>query len=71
MADFCRQCYIEVLGLDPEHNDMRGRVTEEQFNAGYVGNGICEGCGACEFAPDGSCLGCGKHPYVPSPEPEA
>lgn len=71
MADFCRQCYSEVLGLDPERNDMAGKITEEQYQQGYVGIGICEGCGGGEFGPDGTCLGCeiGGHPHIESPSP--
>lgn len=62
MADFCRQCCVEVLGLPPEKNDLQGLVTAEDFAKGYFALAICEGCSGGAFAPDGSCLGCKLHP---------
>jgi hypothetical protein len=67
VADFCKQCSEEFLGFK-DRNDMSGKITEEQFQAGYVGTGLCEGCGGGEFAPDGTCLGgCMKHEAIESP----
>lgn len=54
MADFCKQC-AKRLGF--ETNDFEGGVTKEQFEAGWVATGLCEGCGGGEFDYEGNCMG--------------
>ena len=53
MADFCKDCSIEVFGVDCE--DFAGVTTKEQYDGG---NGsamvvLCEGCGVIAVDPDG------------------
>jgi len=42
MADFCKDCYPSIWG--EQGNDFVGLITKEQFDAGFVGFGLCEGC---------------------------
>lgn len=55
MSDFCRQCNLEIFDVD--ESDFAGMITEEQFKAGWVAVGICEGCGGGEFDYEGYCTG--------------
>jgi hypothetical protein len=43
MADFCKDCSIEMFGRDT--GDLKGLITEDDFKAGYAMPVICEGCG--------------------------
>lgn len=56
MAEFCRQCAEELFGAG-DNNDMKGRVTEEQFKQDIVSVGLCEGCSGGEFDHEGNCCG--------------
>lgn len=62
MADFCRQCTDEILGLDPDLNDMRDLTTEQDTAEGMGSAVLCEGCGPILVDHTGKCLGCEKHP---------
>ena len=52
MADFCKQCSIEIFGEDL--GDMRGLCGE-----GFVVSSLCEHCGAIYVDHDGVCYGRG------------
>lgn len=43
MADFCKDCSIEMFGRDT--GDLKGLITEDDFKSGYAMPVICEGCG--------------------------
>lgn len=50
MADFCKQCSIELFGSDMQ--DLAGLVPE-----GFFTCVMCEGCGGnCVVARDGTCV---------------
>lgn len=55
MADFCKQCSIDMFGAD--YRDLAGLITPEEV---YSGNEyptvICEGCGFITVDPDGNCI---------------
>lgn len=55
MADFCRQCSIDLWGKDTQ--DLMGinKETELEEGAGFVV--ICEGCGFIRVDHAGQCLG--------------
>lgn len=61
MADFCRQCSIELFGRD--HGDLKGLISADDSANGYVSNVvICEGCGYIQVDHDGRCVSdCDKH----------
>lgn len=40
MADFCKDCAIEMFGRDT--GDLKGLITEDDFKAGYAMPVICE-----------------------------
>jgi len=50
MADFCKQCSIEVFGED--FGDLRGLGSPN-----VIYSTICEGCGPTIVRFDGSCTG--------------
>lgn len=54
MADYCRQCSIELFGED--FKDMAGLVTEEQEADYFVATVICEGCGPTDVNRSGECM---------------
>ena len=55
MADFCRQCSLQLFGED--FKDLAGLVTEEQFKEKHlVSLVICEGCGYTEVNHLGECM---------------
>ncbi|QPB12249.1 hypothetical protein [Providencia phage PSTCR5] len=43
MADFCRDCAIDILGFDTK--DLAGLITKEDMYNGIRAHVICEGCG--------------------------
>lgn len=69
MADFCKQCSIEIFGKDSQ--DLAGLTSPEEAAQGRFAYTICEGCGPVYLAPDGSCLGgcLDKSHRSPVPEP--
>ena len=43
MADFCKECSIEMWGSDT--GDFAGLITKEEVDKGYGAAVLCEGCG--------------------------
>lgn len=59
MADFCKQCSIEVFGAD--YGDYKGLQTEGQTKDGYRMSALCEDCGPTFVDHTGKCCGpCAK-----------
>lgn len=54
MANFCRQCSIDMFGRD--FKELAGDTTEEQTKHGIVANVICEGCGFIQVNHLGECV---------------
>lgn len=61
MADFCKQCSLEILGEDFE--DLKNLSTKEDTELGLFANVLCEGCGFIQVDHNGCCvsLDCEKH----------
>ncbi len=55
MADFCKQCSIELFGEDFEELAGLSTLTEETDKLGLVVRVLCEGCGATEVNSKGEC----------------
>jgi hypothetical protein len=51
MADFCKQCSLEVFGEDSR--DLANITKVEDWNAGKAVYVICEGCGPIQVDPNG------------------
>lgn len=54
MADFCKDCAIEMWGCDT--GDLKGLISPERFgdkDDPEAAVALCEGCGASYFNPDG------------------
>lgn len=64
MADFCKQCSLEIFGEDfkecalPEGSELRGTLPPEH---GWAA--LCEGCGPTIVDDEGVCInpGCTRH----------
>lgn len=54
MADFCKQCSIEVFACD--FGDMEGISKPEDTAAGKFAVVLCEGCGPCQVDHTGTCV---------------
>jgi hypothetical protein len=54
MADFCKQCSIDIFGEDL--GDLAGITTEQDEREGKAALVICEGCGAIQVDRDGKCI---------------
>ena len=54
MADFCKQCSIEMWGKDTE--DFKGIQTAEHTSHGIFTHVICEGCGHTQVNHLGVCV---------------
>lgn len=54
MADFCKQCSLELFGED--FGDLKGLTTNEDWKKGLAAVVICEGCGVIQVDPDGRCI---------------
>jgi len=65
MADFCKQCSIEIFGED--FGDLARILTPEQEADDMVMPAICEGCGYTYVNCAGECVGtcCDKRHYLP------
>lgn len=62
MADFCRQCSIDVFRED--FGDMKGLCEE-----GMMATVLCEGCGPTWVDHEGTCIGaCARGHGVPADE---
>jgi hypothetical protein len=58
MADFCRQCIRDVLGVVPNFGqaDLEGLTRPEDWAEGKAVEVICEGCGPTQVDPTGRCV---------------
>lgn len=54
MADFCKQCSIDMFGED--FRELAGITTEEEWRQGFAALVICEGCGPIQVDPNGWCV---------------
>ncbi|UDL14069.1 hypothetical protein [Salmonella phage vB_SenS_S124] len=54
MADFCKQCSIDMWGKDT--GDLSGLITEAEVKEGYGAVVICEGCGVIRVDHEGKRL---------------
>jgi hypothetical protein len=59
MADFCKDCSIELFGED--HGDLAGISIKENEAEDLYPIVICEGCGIIEVNTEGVCQGCDIH----------
>ena len=61
MADFCKQCSIDMFGEDLGELADLGPAGELKEGEGW--SALCEGCGFTVVAQDGSCIAtdCPKH----------
>ena len=55
MADFCRDCSIQIFGRD--YRDLAGITTEGNWKSDYAAWVLCEGCGPIQVDPNGNCVG--------------
>lgn len=54
MADFCKQCALEIFGEDM--SDLAGLTTKEDWDNGTAALALCEGCGFIQVDPEGNCV---------------
>lgn len=61
MADFCKQCSLELFGKD--YGDLAKLLPEDQFTWDTGASTICEGCGWITVDYEGKCcaISCEKH----------
>lgn len=64
MADFCKQCSIDMFGRDT--GDLAGVTKPEDWAEKKACTVLCEGCGPIQVDPEGNCVspGCereGEH----------
>jgi hypothetical protein len=55
MAEFCRACGVEVQGEDVP-SDLKGLITQAEWEKGLVAVVMCEGCGIIQVDPEGNCV---------------
>lgn len=54
MADFCKQCSMELFGKD--FRELAGVTEPDKWEQGLAARVICEGCGPIQVDPDGNCV---------------
>ncbi|QDP61579.1 MAG: hypothetical protein Tp138OMZ00d2C19078261_40 [Prokaryotic dsDNA virus sp.] len=54
MADFCKQCSIEIFGEDC--GDMKGLGDGSKLEPGFGWACLCEGCGPTVVDDEGTCI---------------
>lgn len=54
MADFCKQCSIEIFGED--FGDLANLGGEIKLEPGYYWGALCEGCGPNYVDDEGKCV---------------
>lgn len=54
MADYCKQCSIELFNED--FRDFDGLISEEQVLDGQGALVVCEGCGPTLVDHEGKCI---------------
>lgn len=58
MADYCRQCSHDHLGMPRDcKGDFHGITKPEDWAQGLSVPVICEGCGFIQVDPEGFCIG--------------
>jgi hypothetical protein len=60
MADFCKQCSMDVFGED--FGEMANLTTPEQTAKGLFATVICEDCGVVQVDHEGNCITHEKRP---------
>lgn len=55
MSDYCRQCSLDIMGVE-NYSDMTGLSTADDTANGLYSFGICEGCGYIQVDHEGSCV---------------
>lgn len=63
MADFCKQCSIDLFGVD--NADLANLGGERKLEPGMYWPAICEGCGFILVDDDGNCCECDIKPDQP------
>jgi len=66
MADFCKQCSIELFGKD--FKDLANITKQASWARGRSSVVICEGCGPIQVDPSGNCISndCNKRHHKPT-----
>lgn len=61
MADFCKQCSIDMFGED--YKGLAGLISEEDVKKGFLTIALCEDCGPTYVDHTGECKykNCQKH----------
>lgn len=54
MAEFCKQCSIDLFGKD--HGDLAGITKVEDWQKGEAAVVCCEGCAFIQVDPEGNCV---------------
>ena len=54
MADFCRQCSIELF--DNDYENLKGLTSARGTAKGEYASVLCEGCGFIHVESDGNCV---------------
>lgn len=54
MADFCKQCSIDLFKED--YKELAGITTQEDWQNGKAVCVICESCGFIQVDPEGNCV---------------
>jgi hypothetical protein len=54
MADFCKQCSIDMFGED--YLELAHLTEPEEWAKGKAVSAICEGCGFIQVDPEGNCV---------------
>ena len=60
MADFCKQCSVDVFGED--FGDMANISKPEDTAAGLYASVLCEDCGMIQVDHEGNCITHGGKP---------
>ena len=60
MADFCKQCSLEIFGED--YGELAGLQSIDDANNSLYPVVMCEGCGVIQVTADGTCISdCLRH----------
>lgn len=54
MADFCKQCSIEMF--DQDFEELAGITSHADWQEDKAAVVICEGCGPIQVDPEGNCV---------------
>lgn len=54
MADYCKQCSIDLFGSD--RRDLAGITSGRDWRNGLADVVTCEGCGVIQIDPEGNCV---------------